>query len=896
MGTRVFAYEGLIGTISDSATVTGQTSSATGIAIHVTTTQVLIKNISGKFQSGETITAPSGSLTLLDSGSPAIAVAKIDGTWTSTDTSRVDLDGWTTSETNYIKIYTTPEARHNGTWSNDKYRLSVNSQYRGGLNLYAANVKIDGLQIENSADAHDHLAMGIREFYAPSAPQTCTREISNCIIRYSGTTTPDNSTTNSAILLDSSSNTISTCKIWNNMLYGFGNGIRVGYCTTGSTYYLYNNTIVNCDAAGDSVRVYGQWAPDKIYLYMKNNLVQGTTTNYRISLYPTALYEHSSNISSDNSSPDGDSYRNKPVTFLDPSNHDYHIADYDTSVKNKGVDLSLDPNLPFTADIDGQTRPFGATWDVGADEGYYIPTEYVCTIKETGSDFKTLSSWNEAIKCDLVHSTGTRVFSHGGITGTIPNGATVTGESSGATGKATHATSAQVLIKNISGRFTKNEKVYYQDTNSNYIILSDYGSPAIAIAKIDGTWNVADSTATISGWQTSPNNYVKIYTTPEARHPGKWDETKYRLSAQKNYTCVMAISVPHVYVDGLQIENTGGNPSANREMLRDYYTNAPLSGEFEGQTFYREISNNYIRYAGSTTANRVTGMEFNTSFATGTYKAWNNIIEGCGTGIQASYCTSGSTYCIYNNTVKAKEEWCYGMYFNAKWSYTQKYMFLYLKNNLIQGSTNCYYVGSINGLYKETWNNISGDSTSPDNDYRNKPVYFMDISNGDYHLSEADTLAIGTGLNLTSDSWLGFNTDIDGGLRHATGAWDIGADQYNSARGMMKVGRNRAGPDPTFRLGDVFSFPNPAKGGINPTIHAEVGIADSVELKIYNIAAELVHSANISDTLQIINNKYAYEYTWQANGVASGVYIYYIDARKQGEKNIRVVKKLAVIR
>jgi len=35
-----------------------------------------------------------------------------------------------------------------------------------------------------------------------------------------------------------------------------------------------------------------------------------------------------------------------------------------------------------------------------------------------------------------------------------------------------------------------------------------------------------------------------------------------------------------------------------------------------------------------------------------------------------------------------------------------------------------------------------------------------------------------------------------------------------------------SGADPTFKLGDVYAFPNPATAGHNPNIHAEFGIAD----------------------------------------------------------------------
>src|SRR3989344_9507887 len=52
-----------------------------------------------------------------------IAVARIEGTWTNPDTTPVTISGWTTDATRYIKIYTTPEARHTGKWDNTRYRL-----------------------------------------------------------------------------------------------------------------------------------------------------------------------------------------------------------------------------------------------------------------------------------------------------------------------------------------------------------------------------------------------------------------------------------------------------------------------------------------------------------------------------------------------------------------------------------------------------------------------------------------------------------------------------------------------------------------------------------------------------------------------------------------------------
>ncbi|OGS22805.1 MAG: hypothetical protein A2252_10795 [Elusimicrobia bacterium RIFOXYA2_FULL_39_19] len=102
--------------------------------------------------------------------------------------------------------------------------------------------------------------------------------------------------------------------------------------------------------------------------------------------------------------------------------------------------------------------------------------------------------------------------------------------------------------------------------------------------------------------------------------------------------------------------------------------------------------------------------------------------------------------------------------------------------------------------------------------------------------------------------------------------------------------------DATFRLRDIYAYPNPAKNGANSIIHIECGIADNVEIKIYNIAGEKIAQQQIdASNPQIINNTYCYEYTLNANTVASGVYIYYILAEKSGEQPIKVIKKLAVI-
>lgn len=102
--------------------------------------------------------------------------------------------------------------------------------------------------------------------------------------------------------------------------------------------------------------------------------------------------------------------------------------------------------------------------------------------------------------------------------------------------------------------------------------------------------------------------------------------------------------------------------------------------------------------------------------------------------------------------------------------------------------------------------------------------------------------------------------------------------------------------DPSFVLRDIYVFPNPARGGAKPTIHVEVGVADKVEIRFYNIAGELIHSVEITSPPKVINSVYAYEYRWEAEGTASGVYIYLVRAFKEGRPTIKALKKLALIK
>jgi len=145
-------------TTSGSLTIHG-----TVVAVSITNGQILVDNIehSGTVPMGTVpyIVAQSADLWRVDAGNyftvsgtgddlgaSPIAVAKIDSTWSAADTTAVDIDGWTTDHDNYIKIYTTTDARHRGKWDDALYRLDPGA-VDDAIDVQENYVTIEGLQL-----------------------------------------------------------------------------------------------------------------------------------------------------------------------------------------------------------------------------------------------------------------------------------------------------------------------------------------------------------------------------------------------------------------------------------------------------------------------------------------------------------------------------------------------------------------------------------------------------------------------------------------------------------------------------------------------------------------------------------------------------------------------------
>ncbi|MCK4945950.1 MAG: hypothetical protein KAS59_06785, partial [Alphaproteobacteria bacterium] len=376
--TLVFSHSGITGIIADTNSVTGTTSGATADVVHATSTQILLENVSGgPFESGEQIyqIQDTNYVTISNTGDMAISVASCRSSAGTADTTAVIIDGWTTLDTNYIKIYTEAENRHSGIWSESVYRLSgtvaANDTYI--LDIKENYVEVEGLQISltNSGGYTGCKAVNIDSQVASSEISLNSNIIKGVI-----------SEVNSEATGIYANGVDIIAKIYNNIIYDFVNGTTAntaGIVTaTGGTYYLYNNSLID-NYLGINIGA-GTAAA-------KNNIVKGSgDVNAYIGTFAVGTDYNATDITDEIGSGSNNQIL-QTFLFVNESGDDFHLAAIDTSARNSGTDLSADVNLSISDDIDGNIR-LGA-WDIGADEGGKVIWD-----GSESSDWATGANWS----------------------------------------------------------------------------------------------------------------------------------------------------------------------------------------------------------------------------------------------------------------------------------------------------------------------------------------------------------------------------------------------------------------------------------------------------------------------------------------------------------------------
>jgi hypothetical protein len=103
-----------------------------------------------------------------------------------------------------------------------------------------------------------------------------------------------------------------------------------------------------------------------------------------------------------------------------------------------------------------------------------------------------------------------------------------------------------------------------------------------------------------------------------------------------------------------------------------------------------------------------------------------------------------------------------------------------------------------------------------------------------------------------------------------------------------------------FGLRTAYVFPNPVRGTRQATIRIEPGLADSVEVHVYDVTGRHVHSSSDFRLTvgpdPVLGTQDIYDHVWDISGVGSGVYTYVITAKKSGSADIHVSGKIGVVK
>ena len=145
----------------------------------------------------------------------------------------------------------------------------------------------------------------------------------------------------------------------------------------------------------------------------------------------------------------------------------------------------------------------------------------------------TIASWESAVQSDLTDAQ-TRVYTHGGITGTIADAATVTGQNNGYQATVRICTTGQIMVFHDTAAETFEADEQVQVDGSNHVSVDSGdggGDTVIAVAEGSNTSTTADNSLTLAGWGTDGTNRVIVRAAGGDEAVMPFDTSRYYITS-----------------------------------------------------------------------------------------------------------------------------------------------------------------------------------------------------------------------------------------------------------------------------------------------------------------------------------------------------------------------------
>jgi hypothetical protein len=308
----------------------------------------------------------------------------------------------------------------------------------------------------------------------------------------------------------------------------------------------------------------------------------------------------------------------------------------------------------------------------------------------------------------------------------------------------------------------------------NFDTLRDLPAAGAALTVALYADGVDQGNVSVSGWTTSPDHYLRLFTPVRPEHVGRTQRhagvygTGYRLEAAANLAA-LRISQSHLRIEGLSVKSflNAGPTIAGLEVLA-------TAADIDVRVSHVVADGN-----GSDSSNGILHMEAIGADASGTFRVSNNIAYGAPLG--SSECMwhrnnmgASARFFIFNNTV-----WDCARGIEARDTAGQAIVI----NNIAFATSIAFYEFNGPGEFgPASSNNVSNDSSAAA--FGSAGItgavasqLFVSLAGTiDLHL-RADAPIRGSGVDLAAHPTLPVLDDIDGQLRPAS-ALDPGADQH----------------------------------------------------------------------------------------------------------------------